>query len=172
MQDQVITLIGERSWSVFIGIFPDHNAATAASTAISRETGGELQASELVYCGVGAAVIAIRRCDPMVQVKARHLAGSVSGMLRQLAVQLAYREMGPQQASAAPPADTDAAQLRRISQELNDQLTILVNGAESLLLLVERDARARQFAIDLLVAAAHVAEMAKKLIALPSAANP
>src|SRR5690349_10263522 len=105
-REQVISLISGLSWSVFIGIFPDHDTAAATSMAISRETGRELQASELVYCGAGAGVIAIRRCEARAQAKAQHLAGSVRGMLRQLAVQLAYQEIGSQQ-----------AQLGRITQE-------------------------------------------------------
>jgi hypothetical protein len=165
-QDQVFSLIHQTSWDVFIGIWPDQIAARTASIAITRQAAVELHASELVYCGAGAALIAIRPRSSSMQAQAERLAGSLSGILRQLALQLAFREMGSQTAPALAPADTDPAHVEHLVRELNDQLTILVNCAQSLVNLVGSSASARGFAADLLEAAANIAETSKQFVRL------
>jgi hypothetical protein len=167
--DQVISLVLEESWDVFVAIWPDQMAAHAATIAITREPGVELQASELVYCGVGAALIAIRPRSSSTYAESERLAGLLSGMLRQLALQLAYREIGSQQTSALAPASTDSAHLEQLVRELNARLTILVHCAQSLMNSVGSDVSVREFTADLLEAAAAIAETSKQLVLLAMA---
>jgi hypothetical protein len=56
--------------------------------------------------------------------------------------------------------------VEHLVRELNDQLTILVNCAQSLVNLVGSSASARGFAADLLEAAANIAETSKQFVRL------
>jgi hypothetical protein len=163
-QGQVISLMQETSWDVFVGIWPDHIAARSALIAITRQAAVELHASELVYCGAGAALIVIRSRSTSTQEEAERLAGWLRAILRQLALRLAYGETGSQPPPALPPPAKDLAHLEQLVRKLNDEMTILINSAQSLVNLAGNNAAARASAADLLEAAANIAETLKEFI--------